>query len=175
MLLMLFTGTHSEPWQRTKREAGRQRTRRLLDIHINAKLGLCSAAMSHSWSPDRAAWSLRTRSFIFIPAHPHPGPNCHETSQKMSGDVLKMSSHAFWCSKFAEEKKKNVWRWQKFGSHREKEDLTWLDFWKSECEVKGQVRWVNCFLLEVTVNLKQATKTIKIRQFVYQKSLKYKR
>ena len=45
MLLMGFTGT-----QRTvaahKEEAGRQRTRRLVDIHINAKLGLCSAAMS---------------------------------------------------------------------------------------------------------------------------------
>lgn len=32
----------------TQREAGRQRTRRLVDIHINAKLSLCSAAMSPS-------------------------------------------------------------------------------------------------------------------------------
>lgn len=62
-----------------QREAGRQRTRRLVDIHINAKISLCSAAMSPSWSPDRAAWSLRTCSFIFIPEHP--------LRSKLSGDV----------------------------------------------------------------------------------------
>lgn len=87
MLLMLFTGT-----QRTvAAHKERQRTRRLVDIHINAKLSLCSAAMSPSWSPDRAAWSLRTRSFIFIPAHPlRP-----KLSRDVSKDVQRCPQNVF--------------------------------------------------------------------------------
>lgn len=46
MLLMLFTGEVDR--DSAQREAGRQRTRRLVDININAKLSLCSAAMSPS-------------------------------------------------------------------------------------------------------------------------------
>lgn len=88
MLLMWFTGTQ---WTVAAHKE-RQRTRRLVDIHINAKPGLCSAAMSPSWGPTRAAWSLRTRSFIFIPPHQLRPKNCHETSQKMSGDVIRMPS-----------------------------------------------------------------------------------
>lgn len=82
----------------TQREAGRQRTRRLVDIHINAKLGLCSAAMSPSWSPDRAAWSPRTHSFIFIPAH----PLWPKLSRDVSKDVWWCPQNAFrcfWCSR----------------------------------------------------------------------------
>lgn len=84
---------HTESRGSTQREAGRQRTRRLVDIHINAKLSLCSAAMSPSWSPDRAAWSLRTRSFIFIPAHPlRP-----KLSWDVSKDVRRCPQNVFGC------------------------------------------------------------------------------
>lgn len=87
-----------------QREAGRQRTRRLVDIHINAKLSLCSAAMSPSWSPDRAAWSLRTRSFIFIPAHPlRP-----KLSQDVSKDVWWCPQNVFRC----------FWCFKKFPRHQ---------------------------------------------------------
>ncbi|KAM3612507.1 uncharacterized protein V6R79_009379 [Siganus canaliculatus] len=47
-----------------QRASWRPRTRRLVDIHINGELGLCSAAMSRGAGPERAARSLRTRSFI---------------------------------------------------------------------------------------------------------------
>lgn len=39
---------HAAAGGSAQREAGRQRTRRLVDIHINGELGLCSAAMRPS-------------------------------------------------------------------------------------------------------------------------------
>lgn len=86
---------HTANRGRAQRKAERQRTRRLVDIHINAKLSLCSAAMSPSWSPDSAAWSLRTRSFIFIPAHPLQP----KLSRDVSKDVRRCPQNVFWCSK----------------------------------------------------------------------------
>jgi len=75
-----------------QRGAARLRTRRLVDIHINAKLSLCSAAMSPSWGPDRAAWSLRTRPFIFIPAHPLEPKLSRDVSKDVQRCPLKTSS-----------------------------------------------------------------------------------
>lgn len=95
---------HAAKHGSTQKEA---RTKRLVDIHINAELGLCSAAMSPSWGPNGAAWSLRTPP---LSSHQHirSDPNCHCTSQKMSSkcpltvqELPQMSENKVW--KFKQE------------------------------------------------------------------------
>lgn len=96
MLLMLFTGTQRTVAAHKERQGGRGQGAWWTSILMPSL-----ACVLLPWAPAEVQTEQPDpsgRAPLSSYQHIRSGPNCHETSQKMSGDVLKTSSDALWCS-----------------------------------------------------------------------------